>query len=180
MSLPDSRGLRPKTNWNGDNVGCVSSGMVFTANCISGRRSDQLTCFLDSDRIRSSRVNVLCWPSHRSFACGWPGEVFICLMSAAVHSVVTTPRNSLPLSDRINSGTPWNKNQFRHSARITSAENLVRSGMNWTHRVHISTTVSTYRYPDGNLAPGLNKSTAMALNGVGANIGDSGTRSGCS
>ena len=41
----------------------------------------------------------------------------------------------------------------------------------------MSITVSTYRYPFGSVAPGLYKSIAIALNGSGANIGESGIES---
>ena len=100
--------------------------------------------------------------------------VRICFMSVALHIVVTTPMNSFPLSERINSGTPCIANQLWQRASRTSAENFDRSGMKCTHRVHMHTAVSTYLYPFGRVVPGLYMSIAIARNGAGANIGVSG------
>ena len=77
------------------------------ANWISGSRSAQVAAVFRCERIRSSRVKVLCCTS---IDWGCAGVVRICLMSAALQSVDTTPRNSDPLSESINSGTPCTAN----------------------------------------------------------------------
>ena len=148
---------------------------TFIANWISGKRSAHCGAAARLERMRNSRVSVLCCISHSPLACGCPGVVRICLISAVLQSVETTPINSFPRSESINSGTPCSANHLWHNANMTSAAYFERSGINCTHRVQRSTTVSTYRYPDGSRTPGLYRSIAIALNGSGANDGVSDT-----
>ena len=106
MSVGDSRGARPNTKLNGDSRSAVAAGVIFMANEISVSRFDQSGAEGLDERIRSSVVSVLCWDSHNPLVRGWYGVVRIWRTLRHWHTEVTTPMNSLPLSDIIISGTP--------------------------------------------------------------------------
>ena len=78
----------------------------------------------------------------------------MCLMDRMLHTVLITPKNSLPLSDKIYKGSPCKWNQKLHRLASTSAGIFVFKGRNAVHFVHRSTIVSTYLYPSSVKEPG--------------------------
>ena len=78
----------------------------------------------------------------------------------------------------MSSGTPCTCIQYLHKVTITSAANFVFNGKNETHFVHKSTTVRTYLKPSVMIDPGVNRSIAIARNGVEESIGTNGVLNG--
>ena len=154
ISFADNLGRRPNTIWNGERWGSKWSGLILTANCISVSKSAHVGWYGRADLILSSVVSVLCCTSHNPLAWGWYGVVFMCSMPRSLHTVDTTPRNSLPLSDRTNWGIPWKWNHDLHRATRISDGNFEEMGIKCTHREKWSTTVKTYFSPDSRTSPG--------------------------
>ena len=63
-----------------------------------------------SERISNSYVSVLCYDSHSPLVRGWYGVVLMCFTSKTSHTVLISPKNSLPLSDSMYVSRPcrWN------------------------------------------------------------------------
>ena len=104
-----------KTSWNGEMSDDDSvSAETLNTNWISGIRSVHVGLDLCADLILNSHISVLCCTSHDPFPCGWTGVMWIWWCS------YTTPMNSLSLSDKINSDTPWTTNHLWQSVNMTS------------------------------------------------------------